>query len=123
MIYHRDRNIPQQRMRTKTKEKKEKKSIEKKFAATASSQTKKAAKPKNSFSDEAKKLKSDVKCINEKLMKEGERLFFTRLPEKIIELTEYIQVCILSRSFVILTICRINLSLRNLLTKCDRRLR
>ena len=118
---HRVKKLRYQRMHTKIKEKKEKKSVEKKFTATSGSQAKKAAKPKNSYSDEAKKLKTDVKCINEKLMKEGERLFFTRLPEKIIELTEYIQVCIFPLSFVILTFCRINPSLRNLLARCDRK--
>ena len=40
----------------------------------------------------ALQLKTDVKNINDNIMKEGERLFFTRIPEKVIELTEYMNV-------------------------------
>ena len=50
-------------------------------------------KPKSVSKEElALQLKTDVKNINDNIMKEGERLFFTRIPEKVIELTEYMNV-------------------------------
>ena len=52
-----------------------------------------AKKQKNMSKEElALQLKTDVKNINDSIMKEGERLFFTRIPEKVIELTEYMNV-------------------------------
>ena len=76
----------------KTREKKRKLSIEAKTPLVAAIGEKNILKRKNSISDSSIKLQSDVKSINEKMMKEGEKLFFTRLPEKVIELTEYIKV-------------------------------
>ena len=76
---------------------------------------KKSELSKEKYKDEATKLKEDVIHINETMMNEGERLFFTRLPEKIIELTEYIQVCSLFIQCLVLTFYRISPYSRNLL--------
>lgn len=79
----------------KMRERKRKLSVEAKTPLVAAIGEKNILKRKNSMSDNSLKLQSDVKSINEKMMKEGEKLFFTRLPEKVIELTEYIKVVIL----------------------------
>lgn len=76
----------------KTRERKRKISIEVKTPLAAAIGESKLVKRKNSISEGSIKLQSDVKSINEKMMKEGEKLFFTRLPEKVIELTQYIKV-------------------------------
>ena len=76
----------------KNRDRKRKLSLETKTPLVAAIGEKNILKRKNSISDNSVSLQSDVKSINEKMMKEGKRLFFTRLPEKIIELTEYIQV-------------------------------
>lgn len=90
-------------MKSKQKDKKEKKgkkepiTVSKKKESIPLVPAKKTKLSKEKFKDEATKLKEDVVHINETMMNEGERLFFTRLPEKIIELTEYIQVSVLIR--------------------------
>ena len=90
-------------MKSKQKDKKEKKgkkepiTVSKKKESIPPVPAKKTKLSKEKFKDEATKLKEDVVHINETMMNEGERLFFTRLPEKIIELTEYIQVSVLIR--------------------------
>lgn len=76
----------------KTRDKKRKLSIEAKTPLVAAVGENHMLKRKNSISEGSIKLQSDVKSINEKMMKEGERLFFTQLPEKIIQLTDYIKV-------------------------------
>ena len=80
----------------KTRERKRKHSVEMQTPLVAVIGEKKMLKRKNSITESGVKLQSEVKSINEKMMKEGEHLFFTRLPEKIIELTEYIKVLFLS---------------------------
>lgn len=68
---------------------------------------KEKAKPKEEL---AVRLKADVKNINDNIMKEGERLFFTRIPEKVVELTEYMDVSVFCRKGAPhLTLCRRNL--------------
>lgn len=43
-------------------------------------------------SDETIQLNRDVKSINKKMERDGEVMFFERLPQKILELTEYMKV-------------------------------
>ena len=76
----------------KNRDRKRKLSMETKTPLVAAIGEKNMLKRKNSVSENSVSLQSDVKSINEKMMKEGKRLFFTRLPEKIVELTEYIKV-------------------------------
>ena len=108
-------------MKSKQKEKKEKKDkkepkmVSKKKEVMRALPPKKSELSKEKYKDEATKLKEDVIHINETMMNEGERLFFTRLPEKIIELTEYIQVCSLFIQCLVLTFYRISPYSRNLL--------
>ena len=76
----------------KNRDRKRKLSMETKTPLVAAIGEKNMLKRKNSVSENSVSLQSDVKSINEKMMKEGKRLFFTRLTEKIVELTEYIKV-------------------------------
>ena len=76
----------------KNRDRKRKLSMETKTPLVAAIGEKNMLKRKNSVSENSVSLQSDVKSINEKMMKEVKRLFFTRLPEKIVELTEYIKV-------------------------------
>ena len=79
-------------MKNQKKEKKEKKAKNKKVVskvATSKRQETKAASPAPEAADT---LSNAIKDINETMMKEGEQLFFSKLPEKIIELTEYMEV-------------------------------
>lgn len=96
--------------RTRSHGSKEKKGMERKsvFSVMAREDIKKEkAKPKEEL---AVRLKADVKNINDNIMKEGERLFFTRIPEKVVELTEYMDVSVFCRKGAPhLTLCRRNL--------------
>ena len=96
--------------RTRSHGSKEKKGMERKsvFSVMAREDIKKEkAKPKEEL---AVRLKADVKNINDNIMKEGERLFFTRIPEKVVELTEYMDVSVFCRKGTPhLTLCRRNL--------------
>lgn len=110
-----------QKDKKEKKEKKESKTVLKKKESVLPSPAKKAGVSKEKFKDEATKLKEDVIHINEAMMNEGERLFFTRLPEKIIELTEYIQVSGLILECSALTFYRISPYSRNLLMTSSKR--
>lgn len=104
-----------QKDKKEKKEKKDPKTVSKKKEVPPALPAKKAGLSKEKYKDEATKLKEDVIHINETMMNEGERLFFTRLPEKIIELTEYIQVGSVVNSCFVLTFYRISPYSRNLL--------
>ena len=108
--------------RTKASGSKEKKSMEKKsvFSVMAREDTKKTkAKPKEEL---VVRLKADVKSINDNIMKEGERLFFTRIPEKVVELTEYMDVSNCdAKGAPHLTLCRRSLFSRKRSRRCDRK--
>ena len=74
----------------KTREKKSKRVDEMKLSMAPE---RKVQKRKTSFADDTIQLNRDVKTINKKLEQDGEVMFFERLPQKIIELTEYMKVC------------------------------
>ena len=110
-----------QKDKKEKKEKKEPKTVSKKKEVVPALPAKKVELSKEKYKDEATKLKEDVIHINETMMNEGERLFFTRLPEKIIELTEYIQVRGLINSCFVLTFYRISPYSRTLLMTSSKR--
>ena len=76
----------------KTREKKNKRVDEMKLNMAPLSPERKVQKRKTSFADDTIQLNRDVKTINKKLEQDGEVMFFERLPQKIIELTEYMKV-------------------------------
>lgn len=90
--HRKERKMTKGKSSIKNRDRKRKLSMETKTPLVAAIGEKNIIKRKNSVSENSVSLQSDVKSINEKMMKEGQRQFFTRLPEKIIELTEYIQV-------------------------------
>ncbi|KAK8799844.1 hypothetical protein WA538_000517 [Blastocystis sp. DL] len=75
----------------KTREKKSKRVDEMKLSMAPLSPERKVQKRKTSFADDTIQLNRDVKTINKKLEQDGEVMFFERLPQKIIELTEYMK--------------------------------
>ena len=77
----------------KTREKKNKRVEEMKLSMAPLSPERKIQKRKTSFADDTIQLNRDVKTINKKLEQDGEVMFFERLPQKIVELTEYMKVC------------------------------
>ena len=76
----------------KSKEKKSRLSEEKKSTAVAFSGENKQLCRRPSITEESTQLSQNVKNINKKMEHDGEVMFFDRLPQKIIELTEYLKV-------------------------------
>ena len=76
----------------KSQEKKSRLSEEKKATAMTISGENKQLSRRQSITEESTQLSQNVKNINKKMEHDGEVMFFDRLPQKIIELTEYLKV-------------------------------
>ena len=84
----------------KSKEKKSRLSEEKKSTAVTFSGENKQLSRRQSITEESTQLSQNVKNINKKMEHDGEVMFFDRLPQKIIELTEYLKVQLPVRLYV-----------------------
>ena len=80
------------RVKSKSKEKKSKRSEEEKLNVDVVAPEQKLHINRSLGSEDTVQLKRDVKSINKKMEKDGEVQFFERLPQKILELTEYMKV-------------------------------
>ena len=76
----------------KSKEKKSKQAGERKSKVVVFSGEHTQLHKKHSPADETAQLGYSVKNINKKMEHDGEVMFFERLPQKIMELTEYMNV-------------------------------
>ena len=77
------------KVKSKSKEKKSKRIEEEKLSLAVFSPERKLQRKRSLGSDETIQ---DVKSINKKMERDGEVMFFERLPQKILELTEYMKV-------------------------------
>lgn len=80
------------KVKSKSKEKKSKRIEDAKINMVVFSPERKLQRKKSLGSDETIQLNRDVKSINKKMERDGEVMFFERLPQKILELTEYMKV-------------------------------
>ena len=80
------------KLKQKSKEKKSRLSEDKKSSATVSLGENKPSSRRQSVTEDSTRLSNNVKNINKKMEHDGEVMFFERLPQKIIELTEYLKV-------------------------------
>ena len=76
----------------KSKEKKSRLSEDKKLTVKTNSGENQPLSRRQSVTEESTKLSQNVQSINKKMEHDGEVMFFERLPQKIIELTEYLKV-------------------------------
>ncbi|KAK8807697.1 hypothetical protein WA171_000648, partial [Blastocystis sp. BT1] len=79
------------KVKSKSKEKKSKRIEEEKLSLAVFSPERKLQRKRSLGSDETIQLNRDVKSINKKMERDGEVMFFERLPQKILELTEYMK--------------------------------
>ena len=80
------------KVKSKSKQKKSKRIEEEKLSLAVFSPERKLQRKRSLGSDETIQLNRDVKSINKKMERDGEVMFFERLPQKILELTEYMKV-------------------------------